>query len=379
MRDKHVQTHTEDADLARTDELPVLAEDAIVSVPGDLSESDDAADPADTGPHPTIRIRPLEPVPAAIRRQDSSVQTLEDTVKAVLHEFDESHALQARLEAALELRDNEIADLRAQVARQLEELDALTAEAAAPADDAAPDDVETLTAYIAGSRERWDEMEQQLSAKTERIAEMERELEQRVTREQALEQQAHEAQAQVQELRQKLAETLVGRKHADAELERLQKLLTEKEHSLDRQNERLTTLQHDLSERVAALARAQVAAVPTGVAELRPINSVVANGAAPLPVLICLTGTKPKRHVVNATETLIGRGPDCAIRIFTHFVSREHAKLKNENGKVIIQDCGSKNGVFVNSIRVDRHELQHGDWITIGETQFRFLLEGAQA
>ena len=24
-------------------------------------------------------------------------------------------------------------------------------------------------------------------------------------------------------------------------------------------------------------------------------------------------------------------------------------------------------------------ELEHGDWITIGETQFRFLLEGAQA
>jgi hypothetical protein len=183
----------------------------------------------------------------------------------------------------------------------------------------------------------------------------------------------------VKELRQKLAETLVGRKHADTELERLQKLLTEKEHALDRQNERLTTLQHDLSERVAALARAQIAAVPTAAAELRPAGRGAVNGAAPLPVLICLTGTKPKRHVVNATETLIGRGPDCAIRIFTHFVSREHAKLKNENGKVIIHDCGSKNGVFVNSIRVDRHELQHGDWITIGETQFRFLLEGAQA
>jgi hypothetical protein len=380
MRDKHAHTEMEDEDLARTDELPVLAEDAVVIVPGDLPGDHDAADTADTadtGPHPTIRIRALEPVPAAVRRQESSVQTLEETVKAVLHEVDESRASQARLEAAVELRDSELADLRAQVAQQLEEINALTAEAAA--DDAAPDEVETLTAYIESSRERWDEMERQLNAQAERSAEMERELEQRVAREQALEQQAHEAQAQVKELRQKLAETLVGRKHADTELERLQKLLTEKEHALDRQNERLTTLQHDLSERVAALARAQIAAVPTAAAELRPAGRGAVNGAAPLPVLICLTGTKPKRHVVNATETLIGRGPDCAIRIFTHFVSREHAKLKNENGKVIIHDCGSKNGVFVNSIRVDRHELQHGDWITIGETQFRFLLEGAQA
>ena len=118
--------------------------------------------------------------------------------------------------------------------------------------------------------------------------------------------------------------------------------------------------------------------MPTGSPELRAVGSGIANGT-PLPVLICLTGAKPERHVLDAPETLIGRGADCGIRIVTHFVSREHARLRRENGKVIIQDCGSKNGVFVNSIRVDRHELEHGDWITIGETQFRFLLEGAQA
>jgi pSer/pThr/pTyr-binding forkhead associated (FHA) protein len=62
----------------------------------------------------------------------------------------------------------------------------------------------------------------------------------------------------------------------------------------------------------------------------------------------------------------------------THSVSREHARLKHENGKVIIHDCGSRNGVFVNSVRVKRHELEHGDSITIGDAHFRFLLEGAQ-
>ena len=376
MRDK--KPPEDDADLALTDELPVLAEDAVVAAPDTWSETD-APDPADTGPHPTVRIKARD-LPATPRQQGwSGVQTLEETVKTVLHEFDESRALQARLEAALGQRDAEIADLRSQVARQRGELDALRAGIGAPVRDGTPDDVETLTAYIAGSRDRWDEMERQLGSQTERMAEMERELEQRVTREQALEQRVHEAQTQMQELRDKLAETLVGRKRADAELERLHSSLAEKEHSLDLQNERLTTLQHDLGERVAALAKPPVATIATGGTELRPVSNEPANGTSPLPVLICLTGTKPKRHVVNATETLIGRGPDCAIRIFTHFVSREHARLKHENGKVTIHDCGSKNGVFVNSIRVDRHELKHGDWITIGETQFRFLLEGAQA
>jgi hypothetical protein len=33
--------------------------------------------------------------------------------------------------------------------------------------------------------------------------------------------------------------------------------------------------------------------------------------------------------------------------------------------------------VFVNSVRVERQDLEHGDWVTIGETQFRFLYESA--
>jgi hypothetical protein len=301
------------------------------------------------------------------------VQTLEETVKAVLHEFDEGRAAQARLETALEQRDGEIVELRAEIARQREELNALRAGAGDSGRTRAHDEIESLTAYIAGSRGRWDEMEQLLGSQTERVAEMERELEQRVTREQALERRVHEAHIQVEELRVKLAETHAGRQRADAELARLEKLLADKERSVDRQNERLTTLQHELNERVSALAKAQVTAVPTVGAEPRP-----GNAATPLPVLICLTSTKPERHVISPPEILIGRGPECAIRIVTHFVSREHARLRHENGKVIIQDCGSKNGVFVNSIRVDRHELAHGDWITIGESQFRFLLESAQ-
>jgi hypothetical protein len=375
MRDKY--SPTDDADLARTDELPILAEDAVVAAP-DARPERVAAEPLDPAHERTERMAAPD-LPAPRRPELGGVQTLEETVKAVLHEFDESRATQARLETALGERDAEIAELRTEFARQRAELDALRAESSTPTRGATHDDVESLTAYIAGSRDRWDEMERLLSTQTERIAEMERELEQRVAREQALDQRVHEAHVQVEELRDKLAETHMDRQRADAELKRLEKLLADKERSIDRQNERMTTLQHELGERVAALAKAQVAAVPPVSADLRPVGSVAGNGAAPLPVLICLTSSKPERHILNAPETLIGRGPECAIRIVTHFVSREHAKLRNENGRVIIHDCGSKNGVFVNSIRVDRHELEHGDWITIGETQFRFLLEGAPA
>ena len=57
----------------------------------------------------------------------------------------------------------------------------------------------------------------------------------------------------------------------------------------------------------------------------------------------------------------------------TQFVSREHARVYNRNGSVTIEDLGSRNGIFVNSVRVESQLLQHGDWVTVGETQFRYL------
>ena len=45
----------------------------------------------------------------------------------------------------------------------------------------------------------------------------------------------------------------------------------------------------------------------------------------------------------------------------------------HRDGVVTIEDLGSKNGIFVNSVRVESQMLQHGDWVTVGETQFRFI------
>jgi len=69
----------------------------------------------------------------------------------------------------------------------------------------------------------------------------------------------------------------------------------------------------------------------------------------------------------------VGRGPQCDLQILTHFASREHARITVSGGTVLIEDLGSRNGIYVNAVRVDRHTLQQGDLVTIGETQFRFM------
>ncbi|MCS6914424.1 MAG: FHA domain-containing protein [Myxococcales bacterium] len=73
-------------------------------------------------------------------------------------------------------------------------------------------------------------------------------------------------------------------------------------------------------------------------------------------------------------EVLIGRGPECFLRIDEPTVSRRHARLLISSEEVILEDLGSRNGSFINGIRAERPQrVRAGDVITIG-TQ-RFVLE----
>lgn len=65
-------------------------------------------------------------------------------------------------------------------------------------------------------------------------------------------------------------------------------------------------------------------------------------------------------------EILIGRSPDCTISIPVRWISRFHATLHREKGQFILEDAGSKNGVFVNGQRVVKpHPLNDGDCVQL--------------
>ncbi|HZF29954.1 MAG TPA: FHA domain-containing protein [Gammaproteobacteria bacterium] len=65
-------------------------------------------------------------------------------------------------------------------------------------------------------------------------------------------------------------------------------------------------------------------------------------------------------------DMTIGRSKHCDICIPSHFVSRIHATLSIRSLATLIADADSKNGIFVNSVRVHRHELHDGDVISLG-------------
>ena len=58
-------------------------------------------------------------------------------------------------------------------------------------------------------------------------------------------------------------------------------------------------------------------------------------------------------YPLTKTEMTIGRGKHSDIRIASHFISRIHATIKTQGAATVIEDAGSKNGILVNSSRVE--------------------------
>lgn len=73
----------------------------------------------------------------------------------------------------------------------------------------------------------------------------------------------------------------------------------------------------------------------------------------------------------------IGRGQNTPTKLKDPQVSRVHCEIKEEGGRLVVIDSGSKSGTLVNGKRIKEHELQLGDVIQVGSTQIRWQTEGS--
>jgi predicted component of type VI protein secretion system len=68
---------------------------------------------------------------------------------------------------------------------------------------------------------------------------------------------------------------------------------------------------------------------------------------------------------------LIGRHPECDVRLDLAKISRRHCCVALAYDRVMIRDLGSRNGLRVNGRLIDEAQLHPGDEVAIGPILYR--------
>ena len=81
---------------------------------------------------------------------------------------------------------------------------------------------------------------------------------------------------------------------------------------------------------------------------------------------------------LNGDNTIIGRRPDCNIRVLKSAVSRQHCKLICENGHIVVTDLNSSNGTYVNQKKIQKPTtVSPGDVVSIAGLDFTLTVDGS--
>ncbi len=95
-------------------------------------------------------------------------------------------------------------------------------------------------------------------------------------------------------------------------------------------------------------------------------------------LILSLEGQVMAEYNMNKERYTVGRLPDNDIRIDNAAVSGHHSLVINILNDSFLEDLNSTNGTYVNGKLIKKHALQHGDVITVGHHQLRFMEDDEQ-
>ncbi len=85
--------------------------------------------------------------------------------------------------------------------------------------------------------------------------------------------------------------------------------------------------------------------------------------------LIVLAGSGVGEMHKIGNERVLGRGREAQLRFLDDGISRVHCRVYRDGDKLLVEDCGSRNGTFCNGEQLTNpRALQDGDKIQIGRT-----------
>lgn len=91
-------------------------------------------------------------------------------------------------------------------------------------------------------------------------------------------------------------------------------------------------------------------------------------GGGELGMLLVLVGPNAGQTFPVNERITIGRATECTLAIGSNDVSREHAEIVARGKDCVLRDLGSRNGSWINGVRVDEQTLRFGDKIRIGSS-----------
>jgi hypothetical protein len=92
-------------------------------------------------------------------------------------------------------------------------------------------------------------------------------------------------------------------------------------------------------------------------------------------ILLASEGKTVVERELKPGRLVIGRTPDNDLQIDSKFISRHHCQIVTQADSCLIEDLNSTNGIYVQSKRVRRHNLNDGDVVQVGQHEIMYIDE----
>ena len=108
-------------------------------------------------------------------------------------------------------------------------------------------------------------------------------------------------------------------------------------------------------------------------------DTLIDNRGEKVPALLVTSGIDSgKSYILREGDNAIGRGDEFHIALSDDSISRSHAVVRCQNGKMTLLDVGSRSGTELNGQKLSGHSLSNGDVISIGRSEFTMMAPKTQ-
>jgi general secretion pathway protein A len=92
-------------------------------------------------------------------------------------------------------------------------------------------------------------------------------------------------------------------------------------------------------------------------------------------ILLASEGKTVMERELKPGRLVIGRTADNDLQIVSKFISRHHCQIVTQADSCLIEDLNSTNGIYVQSKRVRRYNLNDGDVVQVGQHEIMYIDE----